>query len=90
MSRSEVITYYSKLMREHNNIEVHSLTAKWPVVLLSDINPDGGVRRKVRGTILNISKGKKVVIGMNKPGGGGGAEKKLKRELAYHLLVFLR
>ena len=82
---STCITKFSNYIRSGKLTEAKALVRDWPIVHSGDITMQGGTKTKLNGTILHISKGKKVHM-LTKYGN----EKRVKKEVSYYRLVFLR
>ena len=72
------------LVRNGKLAEANQVIDTWPIVLSTNVSFSGVERVKVLGTVLHVSKTKKLqyvrTVG----------EKKMKKEANYHRLVFCR
>ena len=67
--------------------QARAAVAGFRVVTISDVAESSGGKTQLHGTVLHMSRSKKVTITTKIP---GGVAKKAKTELAYHRLVFIR
>jgi hypothetical protein len=79
-----VVTKFSSLIRAGKMDDAATMVEQWPVVVSSHVTMYGGERCKLLGTVLHVSKAKKLNVASK------GGEKKMKRDLAYHRLLFVR
>lgn len=84
MLKGQVSTHFSKLLSVGRRDEVVNAIEQWPVIFSPDVTTCAEDDQKLFGTVVHISKAKKVSVASK------SADKKAKREMAYHRLVFVR
>lgn len=80
---ASTVTVISKMLSNRDEKGVRKLVKDWPVICSSQVTVGGGRKTKLIGTLLHISKARKVLV-------TAGKEKKIKKELAYYRLMFIR
>lgn len=85
MATSEVVTHFSNLLSLGQRQLVVDAVAQWPVIRASEVSMYPEEDERLLGTVVHVSKAKKVTVGSK-----NSVDKKAKRELPYHRLVFVR
>lgn len=82
---ASVVTKFSDFIRNGKLDDAAAIISTWPVVLSSDVQVFSAEKCKLLGAVLHISRGKKVHVASKTVG-----DKKSKRQVVYHRLLFVR
>ena len=79
-----LLSRFAMMVQEGKFNEIESLIYRYPTIVSTSASVTGQ-KSKVLGTVLHVSKGKKITYNMKTVG-----DKKIKKETAYYRMVFCR